>query len=337
MVSPLPAARYAGIGRIAALAECDSLSAYSGERLPSEPSKPCVFVHTNHRQLVGALVSQYSMRRNARHPERFDVRVLHTDEHPFLRARDGQEYLREGRRVVWRYDDLQSFTPLRFHPPAAMGFRGRAVVVDPDVFAVGDVEELLARDMHGKAIVCRARSGSKGLSGCMASSVMLLDCEKLPHWRCEENFGELFAGSRDYMDWICLRGEPRESIGLFEPVWNDFDRLGPDTKLIHNTKRHTQPWKTGLPVDFNPASKRFRALHPSTWLRPVGRLLGAGARPRLYAAHPDPAQERFFFGLLRECVEKKIVSEELLREEMRRGHVRPDALEVIERTPPLAA
>jgi hypothetical protein len=301
----------------------------------SVSTKPCVFVHTNHRQLIGALVSQYSMRRNARHPESFDVRVLHTDDHPFLRAREGQTYLREGRQVAWRQDDLQSFTPLRFHPPEAMGFAGRAVVVDPDVFAVGDVGELLDRDMQGRAILCRPRTGSKGLSGCMASSVMLLDCAKLRHWRCEEAFGELFAGTRDYMDWICLRTEPRESIGLFETQWNDFDRLGPDTKLIHNTKRHTQPWKTGLPVDFNPATKRFRALAPSTWLRPVGRLLGGKAR--VYAPHPDPAQERFFFGLLRECVEKKIVSEELLRDEMRRQHVRNDALDVLERTPPLAA
>ena len=44
-----------------------------------------------------------------------------------------------------------------------------------------------------------------------------------------------------------------------------------------------------------------------------------------------------FFGLLRECVEQGIVSQELLRAEMRRNHVRHDAFEVIERTPPLAA
>jgi hypothetical protein len=56
-----------------------------------------------------------------------------------------------------------------------------------------------------------------------------------------------------------------------------------------------------------------------------------------YAAHPDPNQERFFFGLLRECVERGIVSEALLREEMERSHIRPDALELARRTPPLAA
>ena len=32
--------------------------------------KPCVFIHTNHKQQIGALVSAYSMRRNSRTPTR---------------------------------------------------------------------------------------------------------------------------------------------------------------------------------------------------------------------------------------------------------------------------
>ena len=55
-------------------------------------------------------------------------------------------------------EDLQSFTPLRFMPPQLMGYEGRAIVVDPDVFAVGDVHELLTRDMEGKAVMGRRRS-----------------------------------------------------------------------------------------------------------------------------------------------------------------------------------
>jgi hypothetical protein len=56
-----------------------------------------------------------------------------------------------------------------------------------------------------------------------------------------------------------------------------------------------------------------------------------------YRAHPDQNQERFFFGLLRECVDQGIVTEDMLRAEMRRNHVRHDAFEVLDRTPPLAA
>ena len=296
-------------------------------------SKPRVFIHTNERQWLGALVSRYSLVRNSAHADRFDVEILSSADHPFLRAREGQIYLRDGERVTWRYDNLQSFTPLRFLPPEKMGYQGRALVIDPDVFAVGDVWELLSRDIEGKALWCRPRSGSKGLAGGLASSVMLLDCAKLAHWRCEQQFGELFAFERDYMKWILLQYEARETIGRFEDEWNDFDRLTPQTKLIHNTKRQTQPWKTGLPVDFTPARKRVKPLNPTTWLRPLTRKRA----PERYQPHPDPSQEHFFFGLLRECVENGVVSEELLREEMRQDHVRHDAFEVLERTPKLPA
>jgi hypothetical protein len=295
----------------------------------------CVFIHTNPKQWLGALVGQYALRRHSTHNDKFDVRIIHHQDYPFFQAREGHLFLRDGVKRTWHNEDLQSFTPLRFMPPELMNYAGRAVLIDPDVFAVGDIWELLSRDMRGKAIVCRRRSGSKGITGGLASSVMLLDCAQLTHWRCEAQFNELFEFKRDYMNWICLKLEPRETIGLFEPEWNDFDHLTEKTKLLHNTKRKTQPWKTGLPVDFLPAEK-LRLL--PGWVRRMRRhWLGQPVYSGYYLAHPDPQQERFFFGLLRECLEKGVITESLLREEMQRNHVRHDALELLERIPPLAA
>ncbi|MFC4351339.1 hypothetical protein ACFOW6_07275 [Fodinicurvata halophila] len=299
--------------------------------------KATVFIHTNHRQMIGALVSEYTIKRNSKNPDKFDVQLIHTKDYPFLKDKEGQEFLRDGYTRPWRYEDLQSFTPLRFMPPELMGYEGRAVIMDPDIFAVGDIWELLSRDMGGHAIMCRARSGAKGREGCMASSVMLLECAKLTHWKCEEQFNKLFTGELDYMDWICLRTEPRESIGMLEPYWNDFDRLKADTKLLHNTRRLTQPWKTGLPIDFTPAdkSRRFPVLG---WLmRWRRKLFGEHALLGRYLRHPDRNQERFFFAMLKECLDQGIVTEEMIREEMGRNHVRHDAFEVMDRTPKMAA
>lgn len=295
--------------------------------------KDTVFIQTNNRQKIGALVSQYSIRRNSAHNDKFAVVILQQEDYDFFKAYEGREYLRGGLKRRWLNDDLQSFTPLRFMPPEAMGYSGRAVVIDPDVFAVGDIYELLSRDMRGAAIMCRARSGPKEL----ASSVMLLDCAKLPHWRVAEQFDQLFRFEKDYMDWISLKLEPRESIGIFENEWNDFDRLKDNTKLLHNTKRWTQPWKTGLPVDFVPAEKvgRFR---PLGWYRVARRrVFGEYRFVGRYKRHWDRNQERFFFGLLRECLDKGVLSEALLREEMRQNHVRHDAFDVLQRTPALRA
>jgi hypothetical protein len=297
----------------------------------------CVFIHTNHKQIVGALVAEHALRRNSRHNDRFGVRIIQHRDYPFMQAREGQFYLRDGVKRRWLNDDLQSFTPLRFMPPELMGYQGRAVVIDPDIFAVGDVWELLSRDMQGKAILCRRRAGPKGrIDGCLASSVMLLDCAKLAHWRVEEQFSEMFEFKRDYQPWICLRTEPRETVGLFENEWNDFDRLTSRTKMLHNTRRRTQPWKAGLPIDWRPA-ERFRLFPPLAWLmRARRRLFGEYALLGRYQPHPDRSQEALFFGLLQELIDQGRVTKAMLQEQMQQNHVRHDALDVLARTPRLA-
>ena len=106
--------------------------------------------------------------------------------------------------------------------------------------------------------------------------------------------------------------------------------------MLHNTKRKTQPWKAGLPVDFRPPES-FRWFPPRGWIQHARRsLFGEYGLMGHYRPHPDPHQEQFFFGLLKECVEAGIVSEDMIRQQMAQNHVRHDAFEVLDRTPPLA-
>src|SRR4051794_23029485 len=114
-----------------------------------------VFIHTNRKQRLGALVAGHSLKTRSTTPDAFDVRIIWAEDYPFIAARDGAAYLREGRQVVWVEDDLQSFPPLRFDVPRLMGYQGRAVVMDPDIFAVGDIVELLRRDMNGYAVMAK--------------------------------------------------------------------------------------------------------------------------------------------------------------------------------------
>lgn len=310
-----------------------------GEESPHEVCKDyCVFIHTNAKQMLGARVGSYALRRNSPNSDKFDVRIIHTDHYPFMREFEGKRYLRDGVSWTWLNDDLQSFTPLRFAPPKLMGYRGRAVLTDPDIFAVGDIWELLSHDMEGNAILSRMRSGPKGLiDKVWASSVMLLDCAKLTHWDVERGFREMFEGTRDYQHWVGLKLENQADIGVLESEWNDFDRFTRRTRMLHNTKRRTQPWKAGLPPDWRPA-ERFRLFPPAAWiLRAKRRLFGDYAFVGKYKRHPDPNQERYFFGLLKECLEKGLVSEQEIRAEMRANHVRHDALEMLEKVVPLDA
>ncbi|MGI9357012.1 MAG: hypothetical protein ACR2PF_17880 [Rhizobiaceae bacterium] len=289
-----------------------------------------VFIHTNEKQMVGAHVSAYSMKRQASDPDSFDVQIIRKEDYSWFDDYEGRQYLREGGPHVWENDDLQSFTPLRFMPPELMGYKGRAVVVDPDVFAIGDICKLLDRDMEGKAVLAKPRPGHKGYSDYIATSVMLMDCEKLKHWHCQTMFNELFEWQRDYELWMRLGDEPKESIGHLESIWNDFDRLEKDTQLLHNTKRRTQPWKSGLPIDFTNRLGLFGLLPakwtPTKWITRV-RLPGS------YKQHPDNRQTNVFFAYLRECLDTGILDEQLVRKHMSSNHVRHDALDVVRTVP----
>lgn len=283
--------------------------------------KPTIFIHTNDKQMLGALVSAHSYRRNSRDPDAFDVKVIRAEDRLELQER-GRTILRGGHERAWDPDDLQSFTPLRFSVPDLMGHEGLAVVTDPDVFAVGDVGELFARDLQAKAIWCRPRPGFDKITDPLATSVMLLDCAKLPHWRFEEDLRALWAHELDYLDWINLKREKLETIGLLEPEWNDFDHLTPRTKLLHNTKRRTQPWKSGLPIDFTFRERKG--------LLNLGPRLVRMVAPN-YTRHPDRNQEAYFYALLAEALDAGAIDRAKVEQEVRLGHVRPDSLDLIDR------
>jgi len=285
--------------------------------------KNCVFIHTNAKQMVGAIVAAHSLKRQSKNPDAFDVRIINKEEFAFFRDFEGRKFLRAGGHRTWRNDDLQSFTPTRFMPPELMGYKGRAVVIDPDVFAIGDVNELLTRDMQGKAIMAKPRPEHNDRRDYIASSVMLLDCAKLKHWKVKEQFASMFEDKLDYDDWIVLANEPRENIGFLEPEWNDFDRLTPATKLLHNTKRNTQPWKTGLPIDYTTRIPFMSKILPENGFRKWGK----------YKRHADPRQEALFFAYVKECLENGSLKESVLREHMAKNHVRHDAFELVKRSP----
>ena len=61
----------------------------------------CVFIHSNHKQMVGAKVAAYALKRNSQHAGEFDVEIIDTADHPWLQDYEGKLYLRDGARRVW--------------------------------------------------------------------------------------------------------------------------------------------------------------------------------------------------------------------------------------------
>ena len=300
-------------------------------------NKPTVFIHTNYQQIVGACTAMYSMKRASANPDAFDVKLICLEKTPHLLKRQGQHYLRKGKNAVWLNEDLQSFSPLRRMVPQLMNFQGRAVVTDPDVFAIGDIFDLLTMDMHDKAILCRNVSEGYKSNGhrFYASSVMLLDCAKLQHWRWDDDINRMFACELDYGPWIGLHTEDPASIGEISEEWNSFDKLTPSTKLLHTTERLTQPWKTGLPIDFDQTTKpRSQQSARDLWRRIACKVgLVNMAEPLAdvprYQSHPDPVQERLFFSLLKGALEDGYLSRKLLWDSIHHKNVRPDVPQLL--------
>jgi hypothetical protein len=162
------------------------------------------------------------------------------------------------------------------------------------------------------------RPGHNRRDDYIATSVMLLDCARLRRWDFDQDLDDLFNQRFDYVDWIELKREDRSTIGFLEPEWNDFDRLTPDTKILHTTKRRTQPWKAGLPIDYT-----LRERGPFDFLRRLRRSR--------YEQHPDPNQEALVYSLLADLVDRGEVTKHELVAEMAANHVRHDSLQLIDR------
>jgi hypothetical protein len=294
--------------------------------------KPVIFVHTNDKQMLPAKVCAYSVQARSKDPNQFELRLLRIEETPHLYpGREGRRFLWDRRVCIWHNRDLQTFAPLRMMVPELMDFRGRALVLDPDVYAVGDVNELLQRDMKGKAIVSRRRPST----GMLTSSVMLLDCARLKHWHWKQNIDAIFAFRLDMWHWLSLIGENPDTIGILEDEWNHIDTLNESTKMVHISERLTQPWKTGLPVDFDlneVGSYQYRTgFHASDLAKRVKQRWLSSRIPPMgrYQPNLDPKQEGYFVAMLKEAIDHGAITEQFVADEIQRQHVRADLLELL--------
>ncbi len=295
--------------------------------------RPVVFIHTNDKQIVGAKVAEYALKSKSRSPDDFDVRIIRLEETPRLYSKEGQTYLRKGKDAIWHNNDLQSFSPLRMMVPQLMNFEGKAILIDPDIFAVADVCELLNQDMNGNAIICRNISdGYRGNGNSFyATSVMLLDCAKLKHWQWDKQIEDMFAKRLDYGDWISLKLEDPSTIGLLNEEWNHFDTLNDTTKLLHNTERSTQPWKTGLPVDYDTnISRKFGLAEVAKWFTQFTKK-ACSESSNVYQPHPDKRQEQLFVELLKASLNKGVLTRELLEAQVAAKNVRSDIFMLLEK------
>jgi hypothetical protein len=281
--------------------------------------KKTAFIHTNNKQLIGALIAKHAIESRLMPGSTISVSIINVDELDIFKEFRGSTYLfTKGDERTYIESDLQSFTLSRFMPPELMGYEGRAVVIDPDIFALTNIEELFELPMGENAILaCRKKDA-------WDTSVMLMDCGRLPHWKIATLLQDLGERKRSYSDIMTMRTETAP-IGELSRVWNHLDEYTPETKIIHMTGRLTQPWRTGLPIDFtrNKAKKLFGIIPRE----PILKLLGK--YPSHYQKHPNPKIEQLFFDLAKAALKDGAITRGDINKEIALGHVRPDISECL--------
>jgi len=280
--------------------------------------KKKIFIHTNNKQGIGALISKFSFE-STLSDKNISVEFINVDVIDVFKNFAGKTYTRNGKDITYNPADLQSFTLSRFMPPELMNYEGRAVVVDPDIFALKDISELFSMDLHGKSIACCSKKGA------WDTSMMVLDCAKLQHWNMGGILKSLVRKERNYSEIMTLEKEPDDSVLDVSRIWNNLDTLTPETYMIHMTNRLTQPWKTGLPIDFTRNSPgKYIGIIPKIWA-----LKLRGKWPSVYQKHPDRKIENLFFSLAKNAYLAGSITKSDIEKDIETKDVRPDILQHI--------
>ncbi len=127
------------------------------------------------------------------------------------------------------------FTYFRYAIPALAGYEGRAIFNDVDQIYFTDPAELFDTDMGDAGVLCINER---------ETSVMLIDCAKMADaWRLEQAQTGREGGHKHTF----FRAQMHEK-GLWGPLpgeWNarDWEYKKGESKLLHYTTVHSQPWR----------------------------------------------------------------------------------------------
>jgi len=271
-----------------------------------------IFICTNDNQSIGAKVSKQSIIKRSSFTSE-DITILNESDCHEIKNFFSLPYMRRGKMIDHKKNDMQSFTLLRFMIPELMGYSGRALVIDPDIFLVRNGLESL-RDFPMEDCSIYARKGLK--KGSWGSSVMLLNCQQLQHWKLSNFIEQMHEGLLDYDSLINLKTEERK-IAVLENQWNEYDAIKENTILLHTTEKITQPWRVGL--ELNSTIKPLLSIFPRA---PIYRLFGKNLT--IGREHPQKAVTRFFMKELAGCIENGAIVRQEIDQAIEKNFIRKD-------------
>lgn len=201
-----------------------------------------VFISSGEASLLERKVLMYSLRRNSKRD--LDIRVFNGTHNTI--ERDGHPPEPAPMSLKVKYQNITEFSNYRFLVPEICANVGRAICMDSDTIALGDVGELFDAEMGDNDFLAKPAAYGDKTDERWGLSVVLFDCART-RFALDQYFDEIASGLYDYVDLHQMR--PRFlahhpfKVGRIDPRWNEFDRCDKDTKLIHYTNLYAQPWK----------------------------------------------------------------------------------------------
>lgn len=265
-----------------------------------------VIIHTNRFNLLTALISQYSFKKF--HPYlNVNISIIEKDFPKFL-ENDGKVFLRKSRNFecVWYKEYSQSFFPIRFLIPEKVNYSGNILIIDPDIFLVKKLDIDILKDYLTDKNICACMN----INGLPASSVMLLNAAKFKHWNYEQLCNDMFVKKKDFDSYMYLKDEQKNmTISTLPSYYNDYDIITSDTILLHTTKTHTQPWKTGMIY-------KKHELH--------NMRKNEDSEELIFEKHASQKVEDFFFKLAKEAYDNGFIDKQLIEQSIENKWIRKD-------------
>ncbi len=201
-----------------------------------------VFISSGEASLLERKVLMYSLRRNSRRD--LDIHVFNGTHNTI--EREGHPPQPAPMSLKVKYQNVTEFSNYRFLVPEVCGHQGRAISMDSDVIALGDIGELFDAEMGDNDLLAKPAAYGDKVDEQWGLSVMLLDCART-RLALDQYFDEIEVGLYSYTDLHQMRppflARHPFKIGRIDPRWNEFDCRYKDTRLIHYTNLYSQPWK----------------------------------------------------------------------------------------------
>jgi len=258
-----------------------------------------IYIQSNPQQLAASKVAKYSFKNQGFE----NIEIINLEDNSLLKKKIGNKFKRNGKIISFDPNDLQSFTLLRFFPPKICKNK-YCLIIDPDVFAVKNFDKIFDVYHDEKFKIYCTKKNDR-----IKSEVMLINTENFDHWDYEKIIDDLFSLKIDYSELINLDFINKNSIGLMDENFNSHDEITDQTILLHTTNRITQPWKTGLDIDYSYHASKFNLL-----INYLKKYIGLDYQKKLlekkYQIHPNKKVVQFVTKLFVDAINSKDISYE---------------------------